>query len=401
MDSVEKTIEAACADRTIPGAVLAAASKNGDFTYTKGFGLRSMQEGEAAACSPDTIMLLFSGTKIVTTIAALQLVEKGRISLDSDVGDILPEVAQLQVLKEEKDGKPVYEKRNAPITLRHSSGLAYPRESPLLKEYLESQGIPLMAPTKTVVDGFNFPLVFQPGTSWVYSTGIDWAGLLIARIAKTDLESYCQEHIFKPLGISDATFWPDRRQEVKARLASMSVRDPKVPGGEGKAIPFPQMKVHGVAEEELGGQGLYTSAPSYLKILRSILDDDEKLLSKSTSALMFEPQLSAESQKAIQAVYKSEPKGGPCAIGTFPPNVSYDFGLGGVLTTQDVNEKDVTWRKKGYLNWSGAPNFFWFIDRTAGVCGVFGAQFMFGGDVRTKKLITEFEKAVFEGASAK
>ncbi|EXJ66680.1 beta-lactamase [Cladophialophora psammophila CBS 110553] len=268
--------------------------------------------------------------------------------------------------------------------------------SPLLKEYYQSLGLPILAAAKTVVESFNAPLEFQPGTSWNYGTGIDWAGLLIARISRLDLEIYFQQHIFEPLGISDATFWPDRHPEVKARLAGMSIRDPSVADGCGKAIAFEGPNRHAVAQEEMGGQGLYTSAPSYLKILQSLLDDDEVLLKNSTSALMFEPQLSAESQEALQAVYRSEPKGGPCAIGTFPPNVRYDWGLGGVLTMQDVNEKEVSWRKKGYLNWSGVPNFFWFMDRKAGVCGVFGAQLMPGGDVRCRKLVTAFEKAVFE-----
>ncbi len=231
--------------------------------------------------------------------------------------------------------------------------------SPLLREYNQAMGLPILAAAKTVVETFNSPLEFQPGTSWNYGTGIDWAGLLVARIANIDLETYFQENIFKPLGISDATFWPDRHPEIKARLAAMSIRDPSVPDGAGRAIAFEGANRHAVALEELGGQGLYTSAPSFLKILRSLLDDDEVLLSKSTSAMMFEPHLSAKSQEALQAVYRAEPKTGPCAIGTFPPNVHYDWGLGGVLTMQDVNETEISWRKKGYLNWSGVPNFFW------------------------------------------
>ena len=61
-------------------------------------------------------------------------------------------------------------------------------------------GLPILAAAKTVVETFNSPLEFQPGTSWNYGTGIDWAGLLVARIANIDLETYFQENIFKPLG---------------------------------------------------------------------------------------------------------------------------------------------------------------------------------------------------------
>lgn len=75
--------------------------------------------------------------------------------------------------------------------------------------------------------------------------------------------------------------------------------------------------------------------------------------------MMFEPRLTAESQQALQTVFRGEPAAGPCSIGSFPPDITYDWGLGGLLTYEDVHDSDVDYRKKGCLNWSGMPNILW------------------------------------------
>ena len=118
MDFLETTFKAACVDGKIPGAVVAAADRSGSFTYSKAFGVRALDEGKQLPCETDTLMALFSSTKLVTTIAALQLVERGRISLDGDTAALLPELAELPVLTRMEDGKGVLVKRRNLITLR-------------------------------------------------------------------------------------------------------------------------------------------------------------------------------------------------------------------------------------------------------------------------------------------
>lgn len=119
MDALDETFKTACEDGTIPGVVLAAANRSGSLQYVKAFGYQSLQEGDKKPCTEETMLTLFSATKLITTIAALQLVEKGILTLDEDVTAHLPALAELQVLVEMKDGKePVLEKREGPITLR-------------------------------------------------------------------------------------------------------------------------------------------------------------------------------------------------------------------------------------------------------------------------------------------
>lgn len=112
MDAFESTVQAAVEAGKIPGAVLVAADKKGTFQYAKTFGHRSL-DGDKPPLELDTVFRLFSATKLLTTIAVLQLVEQGKISLDDDTASVLPELAALPILKDEK-----LEKRSKPITLR-------------------------------------------------------------------------------------------------------------------------------------------------------------------------------------------------------------------------------------------------------------------------------------------
>lgn len=230
--------------------------------------------------------------------------------------------------------------------------------SELIQEYRTSIGLPAIALLPKVVDRFNFPLLFEPGSSWQYGGGLDWVGLGVARIAKTSFEEYCRDNIFEPLGIKDITFWPKTKPELNSRLAGMAIRDPSVPNEKGKVLPYTGSRPLGVYEEEFGGEGAYGTMPDYLKILQSLLADDEKILKKETTIEMFKPQLSSASQAALQEAFNNTNKS-HLYVGVFPENIRYDWGLGGLLTMEDVAVNGTKWRRKGSMVWSGLPNLFW------------------------------------------
>lgn len=119
MQSMESSFQVACDDGNIPGAVLVATNRDGSFDYAKAFGFRSLEGDVKPRCEVDTIMGLFSATKFVTTIAALQLVEQGLVSLDNDTSDLLPELARLPILASMEGGKAELRTRRNPITLRY------------------------------------------------------------------------------------------------------------------------------------------------------------------------------------------------------------------------------------------------------------------------------------------
>ncbi|KAH6960081.1 beta-lactamase [Ilyonectria sp. MPI-CAGE-AT-0026] len=398
MPSLEETFTTAIAQGKIPGTILMATNKTGSFRYSRAFGPRSLHETEEAL-KLDALLVFASLTKLITTIAALQLVERGKWTLDDNVFDVLPELERLPILTKMKEGALVLTKRANGITLRHllthSSGVGYSMTSTLIQEYHTSIGLSPTAPFPRVVDRFGCPLLFEPGSSWQYGGSVDWVGLGVARIVKTSLEEYCQQNIFGPLRITDTTFWPGRQPKLNARLASMTVRDSNVQDGLGKLLPYSGPSPGGEYVEEFGGQGAYGTLPDFLKILQSLLADDEKLLKKETTAEMFKPQLNCESQKALQETFRSSNRR-RFFVGEFPEHVRYDWGLGGLLTMQDVKVNELQWRNKGCMVWSGLPNLFWFLDRKAGLCGVYGTQVLPPGDSGTAEMIAFFDKAIYE-----
>lgn len=234
--------------------------------------------------------------------------------------------------------------------LTHSAGLCYLSTNQHVQRYRKHTRNFKMATGATVEECCTQPLIYEPGTSWYYSISIDWAGKLIERITGQTLEQYMKANIWQPLGIKDITFWPDQHPQMKSRMASMTIRDEET--GKVTHDPYGPKLPGGI--DCFGGHGASASMPDYFKILRSILLDDEKILKRSTTAQMFQPQLTKQSQEA-QARLMADPKTTEFFVGEFPTRVPLDWGIGGILTT----EADEGWRGQNTLIWSGLPNLFW------------------------------------------
>jgi len=271
--------------------------------------------------------------------------------------------------------------------LTHSAGAGYEALEPKLIKWRKDQGHE-PSTSSTFSERFAYPLTYEPGSSWAYGTGIDWAGQVVEKLTGQTLEEYMNDNIWNPLGIKSISFWPNRNPEMKARLAGMTARNPQ----DSKLVPYTS-PLFGDAESGdcFGGHGAYADLQDYLKILHSILADDEILLKKETAALMFQPQLTKDS-KAAQGKIMSNPEMSALFVGDFPTSIEYDWGIGGILIQQDNPGR----RKKGTLIWSGLPNLFWFIDREAGLCGVYGTQVVPPGDPLVEETIKAFELGMYE-----
>ena len=219
----------------------------------------------------------------------------------------------------------------------------------------------------TVKERFLYPLTYEPGSSWGriplsplsstdgmlikragYGVGLDWTGKLIEKLTGESLEDYMRKNIWEPLGINRITFFPSRHPEMK--VAQLTSRDQET----GRLIPNEEPFLNEHSTEEFGGHGAYADLSDYVKILHSILCDDEVLLRKETAARMFQPQLTKESKMGLQDVM-SMPEASAMLVGDFPRKIDYDWGIGGLLVQQD----NVRRRKKGTLIWSGMPHVFW------------------------------------------
>jgi CubicO group peptidase (beta-lactamase class C family) len=272
-----------------------------------------MKEENAKPLDLDTVMWVASCTKLMTSICAMQLVERGLVSLDEPVYKHIPELESLTVIKgfEEGTGKPIEEKHTTPITLRHllthSSGLTYDVLHPSSLAWLAYHKRKSSTSGK-LLERFSSPLAFEPGESWAYGSSLDYAGLLIERISGQTLEEFMRTNLWEPLGIKDMTFHLASRPDMKARMADMSLRN-----DEGKVRFSDAMMTYQDAEGNevadcFGGQGSFLSAEEYVKVLQAVLttDTDEKILKKETTEMFFAPQLGEGSKAMLNATLQND-----------------------------------------------------------------------------------------------
>jgi CubicO group peptidase (beta-lactamase class C family) len=296
--------------------------------------------------------LLASATKLLTTVAILQLTEKGLVGLDSNIETYVPALASLEILTgfDKDDGSPILKKREKPILLRHllthSYGQVYDFRGGLTLKY-QMWRKRALSWGPTVEDRFDTPLVYEPGEGFGYSPGLDWAGKVLEKITGQTLDEYMKEQMWPQLGIKHITFWPESSEFGSQEKWEMSMRDRK----SGRVVPHKGLNPNEGLTECLGGQGAYASMLDFFKVMCSLLIDDEKLLKRETTANMFRPQLSPASKRAIQEDFRDT----AWAVGNYPDNKEYDWGLGGVLADGDGHE----YRRRGTLMWSGATNVFW------------------------------------------
>ena len=272
-----------------------------------------MRSENAKPLQTNTVMWVASCTKLMTSICALQLVERGELTLDDPVYTHIPELKDFKILKTfDNEGKPFEVRHTKPITLRtlltHTSGLTYDFLHPKLLAWLAYHGREPSVGEK-LLQRFDIPLTFEAGESWMYGSGIDYAGLLIERVSGLTLEEYMRQNLWEPLGIKDMTFQLKSRPDMKERMADMSVRDEESGKVRYTGARMTYQDANGEEVQDcMGGQGVFTSAEEYIKVLHALLttDEDEKLLKKETLKEFFTPQLGEGASAAINAVLQDD-----------------------------------------------------------------------------------------------
>ncbi len=381
--SLDEKLSAAVTRGDVPGLVVIAATRD-RILYQGVFG--KAEVGRERPMTADALFRIASMTKAVTSIAAMQLYEQGRFALDDPAEKYLPELANLMVFESFDNVTGRYKVRPAAkrVTIRHlfthTSGLAYAFTSPIVRDFKPRD-----------VEKFEAgPLLFEPGTQWIYGTSVDWVGRLVETLSGKNLEEYFRERIFTPLGMSD-TFYnvPETKQ---ARLVTVHRRQDGRPDAPLTEQPNqPQLP----ATTFNGGGGLSSTASDYIRFERMILNggtlDGARILSADTVALMTKNQIG---------------KVGVRALTTAQPDRSMDFtfindgkdkwGLGFLLTTNQVAGK----RSAGSLSWGGINNTYFWIDPARGIAGVVMMQFLPFADTKALAIYDTFERGVYQLADA-
>src|ERR1700730_9705245 len=250
---IDSVLRAATSGGEVPGVVALAATDRG-ILYEGIFGKRRL--GEGTAMTRDTVFRVASMVKLITSVAALQLVEQDKLSLDAPVPDIEPAIGSPQVLEGfDAKGLPQLRPAKRPITLRHllthTSGFAYRLWDAKAVRYARS--IELLPKAQRKLSPPT-PLMFDPGTHWQYGTSIDWVGRIVQAISGETLDVYFRKHILDPLGMSDTAFVLKPPQ--RAREASVHRRGPN------GALTAEPMEQNSPRQSFSGGGGIYSTAPA-------------------------------------------------------------------------------------------------------------------------------------------
>ena len=358
----------------LPGAVMMIVRKN-RLVYSESVGFQNKET--ATAMSKDAIFRIYSMTKPMVSVAAMLLVEDGKLQLNDPVSKHLPAMKNMQVSAAKADAEfarytysTVSADREMTVydLLRHTAGLAYGEltANPSVKEAHVKAGLYLqnvrdfdardMSPAEQVERLSKIPLIHQPGTIWDYSLASDLLGRVVEAVAGKRLGDFLQERLFAPLKMTDSGFWlaPDKLP----RLAQPLTIDP-ASGAKNSLIDVATQP-----KNDSGGAGGVASANDYLRFAMMLANggqfDGARIMSRSTVSLMTSDHL-----------------GNRIAAPTTPGELlfsspGYSFGLG--LAVRTGPGMATLPGSAGEFTWGGYGGTFFWVDPKEEIVAVYMSQ---------------------------
>jgi methyl acetate hydrolase len=387
LSPIDTVLRQAVAAGEVPGVVAMTASDRG-ITYDGAFGKRDL--GAATAMTRDTVFRIASMTKTVTTVAALQLVEQGRLSLDGALPEIDPALNAPLVLEGfDAAGAPILRPARNRITLRHllthTAGFSYEAWNANTLRYVAASGMPSTSTGRLAA--LRMPLAFEPGERWHYGINLEWVGRVIEAVSGMTLDAYLREHVTGPLGMDDTGYVASPAQ--RARLASVHQR-----GADGALTPQP-LETPITPEFWPGGGGLLSTAPDYLTFLRVLLHGGAlagvRILREETVAAMARNHIGGLAAGILTTTTPSRSND----VDLFPGS-DLRWGLGGMINL----EAGPNGRSAGTLSWGGIYNSYFWLDPARRLTGVIMTQILPFADAHALALYGAFERGVYQAAAA-
>jgi methyl acetate hydrolase len=379
MSRLDQILDSAVARGAVPFVVASVSNRHG-----------VLWEGSAGSSNPggaatqDTIFSLFSSTKAIGSLMAIMAIDRGLVTMDTPVGDILPRFDDLQVLESVGADGPILRQPNVRATLRHllthTVGMGYEAFYPLMAEYAEKTGSP--SDMTGLLESLNYPMLFDPGEGFAYGVGTDWVGAVVSELDGRSIDAFVREDILEPLDMGSTYF---ERAEAGDRLANLLMKNP-----DGSFEPF---EMYPAANPEIYhmGHALYSSPSDYAKFLRFVLSrgevDGHRLVGPEAMDLLFTDQL------------RGTPLPTPILTSSLPM-ISHDVDpcpkarkthTAAFFRTEDSIPG---LRNRGSLTWAGVLNTHYWIDPEAGLATVFMTQMLPFCDPDLMASYEEFEHAV-------
>ena len=339
-------------DRGELAGVVTLASRGGEIVHADTLGWRDVEA--RAPMRPDTLFRIASMSKPITSVAALMLMEEGRIELSDPIARWIPELADLQVLRDPvgplEDTVPARRAITVEDLLTHRSGIAYApfSEGPLKAAYEAALGDPGMnrlTPDEWLAALGSLPLAYQPGDRFHYGHSSDVLGFLVGRVEGRSFRQVLQDRIFTPLGMVDTDFWmPPAKRDRLASLYAYEETAERLRKVELELYDEPPGYTP-------GGGGLISSAPDYHRFARMLLNegvlDGVRLLRPETVRLMRANRLTDAQRKVPFAGMDLWTKSG--------------FGLG-VSIAEELEGNPYSCGAPGAMTWPGIFGTWWQAD---------------------------------------
>jgi CubicO group peptidase (beta-lactamase class C family) len=362
LDRVGDYIRNEIATGTFPGAIL-LIQQHGRPVYSENFGVRDI--ATKLPMSADTIFRLYSMSKPITSVAAMMLVEDGKLKLDDPVSKYIPAFTETKVGVEKRsdDGSLtlVREPLRRPITiedlLRHTSGLTY-----------GFNGGNLVRRFYAEADLFNgdltnaefaeriaaLPLAEQPGTQWDYGHSTDVLGRVIEVVSGKTLFQFEKERLLDPLGMGDTEFYV-HDEAKRSRVAEPMPDDRMISPTTALRNPLQPRRA------EPGGSGMVGTIGDYARFAQMLLDggtyQGRRYLKPETVALMASDHIGPETGIGRDYAYY--------------PGATSGFGLGFAVRT--AVPPNTSW-PLGEYRWDGVAGTFFFIDPADDMFAIFMVQ---------------------------
>jgi CubicO group peptidase (beta-lactamase class C family) len=277
--------------RKLAGIVIVLA-RHGKVVHFRAFGKKDLANG--APMEKDTIFRIFSMSKPITSAAMMILYEEGKWNPEDPISKYIPEFAHLKVFKGvDNNGKMILEDPIHPPTMRelmtHTAGFTYGfAAADLVDKMYQEQHVLESHTLQDMIDKLaKIPLLYQPGTRWVYSLSVDIQGYIVQKLSGMPLADFMRERIFEPLGMKDTGFYVP--QQKWTRLATLYAANKT-----GELTPFtgPALGLDFSKPPTMpsGGGGLVSTAHDYLRFAQTLLNGGEiegaRILAPPTVRLM-------------------------------------------------------------------------------------------------------------------
>ena len=329
-------------DRSERAGAITLVVRNGRIADWHTYGYRDL--ARKLPMEKDTICRIWSMTKVITSVAAMMLMEEGKLTLDDPVGKHVPELRKMQVLTGGTADAPVLIEAKQPIRVKHllthTSGLTYSwGDDPVPQIYRKVKIFEAGSLKEFVAKVASVPLIAEPGEKYNYSISTDVLGYVVEAASGMPFDKFVQTRILDPLKMQD-THWVVPEEKMKrvaktygmkdGKLAETSMEDVRV---SGPTVPY-------------GGMGLYSTIGDYARFGQMLVNGGEldgiRLLSRKTVELMTGNHLST------------------LKVSSIDPNGAYGFGLGGSVRL-DVARGGIP-GSVGQFGWDGAASTYFRMD---------------------------------------